>query len=241
MFRRIFARLSEPQAASPWSLLDASNALSVLLVACVLIGPTLALLVLNDPQAQLVTAPLLGWLLGCVLTALYIYYVLQRRAPESLALTDPTLPPIFLLLFGMGMAILADLLLLAASGDFLPSAELINARQYDVFSWLVAVLFMLVAQPVAEELVFRAVVLPKMRGWFGSWPGLVTSAGVYALFHMLVYAPQNTIYWEAFTAPFLAGLFMGGVWVYTRSTTAAIIVHVAFGLFALLKVSVLLG
>src|SRR5690606_19437593 len=68
MFRRIFARLSEPQAASPWSLLDASNALSVLLVACVLIGPTLALLVLNDPQAQLVTAPLLGWLLGCVLT-----------------------------------------------------------------------------------------------------------------------------------------------------------------------------
>lgn len=241
MFKRIFARISEAEAASPWSWLDVTNALSVLLITFVLIGQTISLMVINDPQRQLVTAPLLGWLLGAVLTIAYVFFIFRRRSPESLLLGESPLPPIFLLLLGVGMAILIDLFMLAASGDFLPSAELINARQYDIFTWITAALFMLAGQPLAEELVFRAVVLPKMRRWFGAWPGLVTCAGAYALFHMLVYAPQNTIYWEAFTAPFLAGLVISGVWAYTRSTTAAIITHAAFGLFALLKVIVMAG
>jgi MFS-type transporter involved in bile tolerance (Atg22 family) len=57
---------------------------------------------------------------------------------------------------------------------------------------------------------------------------------VYGLFHAFVYTSTNNT-WHLFIAPFLIGLFMSAVRAYTRSTRAAIVAHVGFGLFALLK------
>jgi membrane protease YdiL (CAAX protease family) len=101
-----------------------------------------------------------------------------------------------------------------------------------------------VAQPVAEELVFRGIALPALRQGFGAWMGLVLCSLAYGLFHQLAYSsPTNdaTLVWYGLALPLLAGLFISGVRVYTGSTRAAIAAHMAFGLFAVLKALTLAG
>jgi membrane protease YdiL (CAAX protease family) len=83
-----------------------------------------------------------------------------------------------------------------------------------------------------------------LRETLGTWVGLVASAALYAVFHALAYPPapgQPAGYWYGFVLPFVAGVFFGGVRAYTGSTRAAILAHVAFGVFAVLKAFALAG
>jgi membrane protease YdiL (CAAX protease family) len=47
--------------------------------------------------------------------------------------------------------------------------------------------------------------------------------------------------WYGLLSPLIAGLVYGAVRLYTQSTRAALLVHAAFGLFALVKLLTLMG
>jgi membrane protease YdiL (CAAX protease family) len=104
---------------------------------------------------------------------------------------------------------------------------------------------MLIAQPLGEELVFRGVVQPVFRTILSAWPGLLVTALVYGLFHQLAYPPayadisSQTALWYGLALPALQGVIFGMNRAVTGSTRAAIFAHAAFGLFALLKVFII--
>jgi membrane protease YdiL (CAAX protease family) len=146
------------------------------------------------------------------------------------------------------MAMTFDLLSQAVTGDFaLAASELMRFRgvPVGVFGWVIALLFMVVLQPVAEELVFRGVLFPALRFTLGAWWALVMCAGFHAAFHFLAYPPaaddQTVLLWYGLTLPFLDALVITAVRAYTGSTRAAIVAHAAFGLFAVLKVFFIAG
>jgi membrane protease YdiL (CAAX protease family) len=145
------------------------------------------------------------------------------------------------------------LILLALTGDFFPTSELfpffdrlvsgavIVPLNVDLFSWVLAFLLLVVLQPIAEELVFRGVVYPALRANFGAWLGFGMVVVLYALFHLVAYAPQPPNLWYGFFMPLLVGAVITFTRAYTGSTRAAIIAHAAFGLFALLKAFAISG
>jgi membrane protease YdiL (CAAX protease family) len=232
MITRLVRSLAQPEAMPPpWSFWTAVNTLLVTVVAWIA-GSLLLLTALPD-QAQ---AALLGWLLGGIITTLYIW--LTRRDREALRLGPLRARLLVVLLLGVGIAVLLDTLGLMLTREFVFAPELLGLVVSDpgVFGWLVGALFMLIVQPVAEELAFRGVFLPAARARFGGWLGWLLSGVLYGLFHLIVYSAGPANLWYMFVTPLLAGLFFGAVRTHTRSTWAAIAAHVGFGLFALLKV-----
>jgi membrane protease YdiL (CAAX protease family) len=103
---------------------------------------------------------------------------------------------------------------------------------------------MVIAQPLAEELIFRGVLLSSLRGTIGAWPGYILSALLYALFHLITYGSSISDFnslWYGQILPFIGGLIFGAVRLSTGSTRAAILAHVGFGLFAVVKILTLSG
>lgn len=238
-------RLTQPESAPPWSFWTAL-ATFIALFAALVIGTTIVQIMLDESAAALMT----GWGIGMVLTILFVL-VSRRRSPEEFAALRISTTPngmLLLLLLGISVAILFDLISWAAVGDqTLASAELLNFTRstIDLGSWLVALLFMALLQPAAEELVFRGVMFPVLRAVGGTWTGLLMCAGFHAAFHFMAYAPppdnQRVLLWYGLVLPFLDALFITGVRAYTGSTRAAMVAHAALGLFAVLKVYTLTG
>ena len=83
--------------------------------------------------------------------------------------------------------------------------------------------------------------LPTLRAKIGSWLGLLISTLLYGIFYILAYTPGSGLNGYALIVPFLAGLIFGMVRVYTDSTRATIVMHLAFGLFMTLKALALVG
>ena len=112
----------------------------------------------------------------------------------------------------------------------------------NLFIWLLAVLFMVLLQPLAEQLVFSGVFFPAAQQAFGAWGGYIFTALCFALFHYFVYGfpPVNGL-WPSAWAPLLAGLVIIAVRANAGSTRSAIVAQMGFGLFALLKLLVLVG
>lgn len=237
--------LSEP--APPWTFMSAITAMLAFFAALV-IGTTLAQAVLD---ADAPGTALAGWILGALFTIALVIIPRRSKPHEIAALrlgpTRSRLPVV--LLFCLGMAILIDLISLAVTGQFWPSSEVLgffairwdNAlvpRDLSWTAWPLAFAFMAGAQPIAEELVFRGVMLPALRSVLGAWTGLLMTSIFHAGFHLLAYAPaldDSTRLWYALGMPFLIALVLGGVRVYTGSTRAAIVGHIGFGIFAVLK------
>jgi uncharacterized protein len=104
--------------------------------------------------------------------------------------------------------------------------------------------FLVVVQPIAEELVFRGVTYPALRASLGPLAGIVATSISYALFHLLTYtsaAMDVSTLWFTFALPLIEGLVLTLIRAYTGSTRAAIVGHMAFGLFAILKLITLSG
>jgi hypothetical protein len=237
MFQQLRARLGAPEAAPPWSL-TAGLVAAVAAFLATIIGGTIAYSVV--PQAGY--APLLAWTIGAILTTAFVY--ISRPKPEeraALRMGNFNAPVVFLLFIGVGMALALDVLTMRLAGRFLPEPELLNlfgARPIELFGWLLAALFLVVIQPIAEELVFRGLLLPALRAELGPWPGYLLDAALYGLFHLLVYPPLSQDaggLWIGLGIPFVAGLIFAAVRLYTGSTRAAMVAHAAFGLFALAK------
>jgi membrane protease YdiL (CAAX protease family) len=232
-------RIGQVEAGIPWGLFGAINTAFMPLVG-VLAGTLIAYALIGQPL-EVVT--LVGWVIGAAITIVYVR-VSRRSAEEraALRLGEINSRLLIFLLLGVGLAILVDIIALAATGQFLPVPELAglyaNRATLHPVIWIVAGVFMLVLQPVADELVFRGVFLPVARQVIGGWGGLVVTAMVYALFHYLAY-PYPTVIWYALVSPLIMGLLLGGIRASSGSTSAAIVAHAGFGLFALLKLLVL--
>ncbi|RMG74708.1 MAG: CPBP family intramembrane metalloprotease [Chloroflexi bacterium] len=236
-------KLAKLEPAPPWSYLNALTAFIGMVIAVMLIGATVALTLFGDETPSTL---IVGWSIGMLLTVIFVMGSYSRRddwvAAMRIAPTRARLPIIGL--FAFGMAVLFDLIgWLIVNEQTLSSAELIryatSETDITVFGWLIAAVFLLILQPIGEELVLRGVMYPSMRAPLGAWLGFAAVAAFHALFHFAVYTPpgdnQTILIWYGLLLPFLDGLLLTGIRAYTGSTRAAIIAHVGINIFILIK------
>jgi hypothetical protein len=123
------------------------------------------------------------------------------------------------------------------SGSISVLPELLGVGTGGLFDWVLAVLFMVFVQPIAEELVFRGVTLPRLRHTFGAWAGIAMTAALYSIFHFVMYGdrlfPADRFGYGVLN-PLLLGIFFSVIRVYTGSTRAAIVAHMGAGIFSVL-------
>lgn len=235
MIARILRSLANPEPENPpWGLTTAL-AMPLLVLVALIFGSVIALSLLGTESY----VPLVGWTAGSSMAAVYIYAAF-RRDRVALRLGTANVRLFIVLLFALGMAVLIDLIDVAVTGQFLPVPELRSLVGTDAgfAGWLAALLFMLVTQPLAEELAFRGVFYPSVRRLLGGWGGLLACALAYGLLHLIAYtSTPDTHLWHTFATPALHGLVISGVRASTGSTRAAVIAHVGIGIFALLKLA----
>jgi membrane protease YdiL (CAAX protease family) len=251
--RNLFARISTLESTPPWSTLAALGAVVVSFAATV-IGSFIVLVLLGDKPYK----ELLSWTIGAVLTIIFVYVRFakpEQRAALRLSAGDNVVmlqQAFFMLLIGVGLSVALDVVSGRVTSGFLPEPELtylytdvtVNRGTISLLSWIFAALFMVIAQPIAEELIFRGILLPSVRSLIGPWPGYILSALIYALFHLIAYGSSISDFnglWYGQVLPFIGGLIFGAVRLSTGSTRAAILAHVGFGLFAVVKLLTLAG
>lgn len=234
-------KLSQAEAAPPWTYLNALTAFIGMMIAVMLIGATLAVTILGDETPSTLVV---GWSVGMVLTIFFVMGAYSRRADwvEAMRILPMRVQLPILAVFAFGVALLFDLIGWAIVNEqTLSGAELIrySSSNPTVAAWLIAAVFLLILQPIGEELVLHGILFPSMRAAVGIWTGFFATAGFYALFHFAVYTPpgdnQTVLIWYGLILPFLDGLFLTSVRAYTGSTRAAIVAHAAIGAFILIK------
>lgn len=257
MFRQLMKRIATPETMPPWSIWGAIGAMVASFVA-VIFGTTVALLL---PQSQ--SSVLLGWAIATGLVIALVWFT-RRSARYWPALKlgdvqngagDSAFQNVFwYLLIGVGLAILLDIIGRAIVGQIVPDPELLNLFGYtqiygepvQVGSWILVVLFMVFLQPIAEGLVFQGMLLPSLRATISPWAGFILTAVAYTLFHFIAYQSSATnnntfLLWGWVISPFISATIYNAVRVFTGSTRAAILTHMAFGLFAVVKLLTLVG
>jgi membrane protease YdiL (CAAX protease family) len=100
-------------------------------------------------------------------------------------------------------------------------------------------------QPIGEELVFRGMLFPRLKHALGSWSGYLFTSVIYAVFHLIAYAPAGggspALFWYTLAVPFLDSLFITLVRANTRSTRAAMVAHAGIGIFSVLRAYIIAG
>lgn len=239
----LMQRIRTVEPAPPWNLTSVLVAFVVAILA--FIGGTFAAEIWLSGQSIALIA---GWIIGGIITIIFVFQ--SRKTPEqraALKLQAGSTPLLFVIFISFGLALAIDLLSLLVTGQFLPAPALLSAtvERQNAALLVISVVFLLLVQPVAEELVFRGVALPVLRAGFGAWPGLIATAVASAIFHLLIYPaayavvfPDTNTFaslWYSGMIPLLAALVFGIVRVVTGSTRSAIAAHFAFGLFAFFK------
>ena len=224
------------QAAPPWPVYAPLLLLAVMLLCLALVGPTLASILLNSQSAtpQLLT---LGWTIGMTFAAGFAF--INRRGSQAsraaLRFVPGELPTPLVMLTGVAIALGINLFVSLGGGRFLPLAEIYGASGTGI---IVAGLLLLIAQPLAETLVFQATLLPSLRYSLGPRLGLLAAGALYALLYWLVFhAPYQTLYhplWHGLLQPFLLCLSFSALRVATRSSRATLIARVCAGAVFLL-------
>lgn len=242
------SRFTQPEPAPSWDFLTVTNTIFILLIAS-LAGTVIAGVWLQGSGASFVLTGLLARAFGAVATLLFINA--GRRKPEdraALRVNSSPLPLPFVLLIGFGMAVVIDVVgfLVAGGGAFYTSVpELVGffATTPTPSAWVIAAVYLVVLRPLAEGIVFFGVAFPWLRARLGAWAGLVITALLFGLYHLVAFlflAPQRPpldvpTLWYGLGATFLTGLLLGLLRAYTGSTRALIAAYAGFGIFALLK------
>ncbi|MEO8396810.1 MAG: type II CAAX endopeptidase family protein, partial [Chloroflexota bacterium] len=179
--RLFLASVSTPEDAPPWSLFSAIIAVVFGFVAMIIgIGVAYAW---SQTQNGI---ELIGWSLGALLIILFIWQT-RRNEREALRLGASKAPILFVMFVTLGAAIALDLVSLALTHELFPGTELqyLNLNTLGVVEWGTVILFMVILQPIAEELLFRGVLLPALRKRFSAWRSIYWTAIVSAGFHFL--------------------------------------------------------
>jgi membrane protease YdiL (CAAX protease family) len=249
----LMQKLSIPEESDPpWSILIALIIVFVLLINLTLVGTAISsvLLGLEDTTAPTPFTLLLGWTIGQALTIVYV--VINRRSSQeswiALKLNRGLLPLQLVLMVGVAIALTIDVIVNLASGQFLPVPEIFGFQADGVAGILMAGLFLVLIQPVAESLVFQGVLLPKLRIMLGAWGGVLATTIVFTLIHYGIFYlsyqsnyPESAMLWYGIVYPLAMGLLFCLVKVYTESTRAVIIARMGAGATFLLTALVLVG
>jgi membrane protease YdiL (CAAX protease family) len=239
--RTFLASVSAPEAAPPWSLMTV-----IITVVFAFIAMIIGVGVVYAWDSTRSGIELIGWTLGGLLVILFVRQT-RRKDWDALRLAASSTPILFVMFVSLGVAIALDLLSLALTHEFFPGNELqyLNPKALGVVEWVSAIAFMVIVEPIAEELIFRGIMLPALRTKLGVWRSIVWTATISGGFHMLLY-PINatslfTPLWYGLLIPIIEAVIFGMVRNSTHSTRAAIAAHVAFGLFAVVKLLTLAG
>lgn len=250
---RFLKRLATLEAPPPWGIGTVITSL-LAAIAAIVVGTTLAFMLFGTTAL----ATIAGWAVGMLIIIAFV--IISRSRPDErealgLGATESALP--IVLLLSLGVAITLDLVGLAVTGVASPVTELLIffggapgtgvtiPFAADAFAWIVAIMLLVLFQPLAEELMFRGLIYPALRTGLGAWVGFFATAILYAAFHLFTYTttPQSNFpfTWYVLLLPLLNGLYLTAVRAYTRSTRAAIVAHVGLGIFAILRALVLAG
>lgn len=230
-------KILRQQPAPSWSYLSALTGLIAMFLVVVM-GTTIASIILSDTQLTI----FVGWCLGMALT---IAYVIISRGDdvEGLRLRSMQTRLPLVALFTFGMAILFDLMSwVFANNQTLASAELlrVDPQTMSLVGWVIVLIFLVVLQPIAEEMVLRGLMYPALSAALGGTLGFGITALFHGMFHFLAYAPPPTdgriMIWYGLILPILQGIVLTAVRALTGSTRASMVAHAMFGIFALLKV-----
>ncbi len=240
--QQLLTRIRAAEDAPPWGLLIALLTMIIAYAFLSVVGLSVGTL-LFEGSAR--TALGVGWLVGGLLTIAAVFFG-QRGQTEGLKLSN-TYPALIAFGMGLGAAVTTDLLAIPFTGRVIETPELsrlLGQTPASAFLWVVLGAFVVLVQPVAEELVFRGLLFPALRTAQNVWAALIVSSMLYALFHQMLYTYPTSfdgMWWYTLTEPLLIGLVLGVVRAATRSTTAAIIAHMGVGVFALLKLLLIAG
>ncbi len=241
--RTLFVLVAAPEDAPPWRLTSAAIAV-IFAFAAMIAGIVVAYTWIGLENQGL--SELVGWSLGGVLTILFIWQT-RRHQRDALRLAPPQTPILFIMFIAFGCALALDLLGLAVTNQFAPAQEFtwLNPNALGVAEWGFAIALMVVIQPIAEELLFRGVAFPAVRARLGAWGAILATAVVSGVFHVLIY-PMNyasllTPIWYGLVVTVIEAILFGMVRSSSKSTRAAIAAHAAFGLFAVVKLFMLVG
>lgn len=198
-----------------------------------------------NPTTLLWTA-FLSSLLTIIVTFQYITgYILKERDEKTLKndLTvlewlhlGPSLntPVWAVAMMAMGLAVLLDTigLVVGVSETSLPMPIMNINERLDAFPFVIGALVLVILRPIADELIFRAVLLPAMAQQFRPIYAVLLNALLYAVVR---YALDPQFIWWGLIVPFIIGLMAGVARLTTKSTQTAIGVNAMFGLWAVLR------
>ncbi|MCA9885619.1 MAG: CPBP family intramembrane metalloprotease [Anaerolineae bacterium] len=231
--------IGTPQMPPPWSLLDAGIALLALLLTMTIVATSIAVGVTGgasttSPQQS---AFILGWAIASLITTAFVLIRWRRNNEmwQALRIVRPqmALPLIFLL--GIATTLTVDVIAGLLNGTFLPVAALYGLGDASN-EWMLAAIFLVIAQPLAESLVFFGVIQARLRASIGPWAGYLAAVLLFTVFHALVFAtqlPEGASLWYGVIYPALIGLFLGALRIRSGSTVAVIVAYAAMGLTAI--------
>ena len=127
----------------------------------------------------------------------------------------------------------------------MPVPEIFGFNTQGTGGVVVAALLLVLLQPIADTLVFQAVVLPSLRWRLGPWRGVIATCLLYVLLHALVYfAPYQAAYealWYGLAYPLLLCLSLSLLKVYSDSSLTVLIARISAGGIFLLTALALSG
>lgn len=241
---RLMQSLKAVQPPPPWTLTDALITLLASGIALLIISTTVASIIAGDLSTPAPGAWLIGWSIGLILLIGFVL-ISRRRTPaefQALTLQPGRLPLPYLVLLGVAIALTADVIVGLVTQQFAVVAPLRGGISGT--DWLIAGLFMIVLQPIAEGLVFMGVVLPRLRASLSPVGGYLAMAVAYTLLYALVYGallPPAGMFGYGVLLPLLLSLAYGWLRLYTGSTRDTIVAMMGGGLALLLSALVLLG
>ena len=242
----LMAKLTLPEAHEPpWSLLSASLAVLAMFICLAIIGPSF--IAITAASSTLTPIELMAsWSLGMALTSLFVF--VSRRASEdswaALGLRRGELALPLALIFGLAIGLTFDLIAVLSVGRFLPQAQVWALQSGGLPSLVLTGLLLVVLQPLAETLVFYAVLLPRLRWRLGHWFGLAANAAVFAGLHYLIFFQTSDSYlpsWDGLALPWLLGISFGLLKVFSLSSLVVLIARMGAGLIFLLTALALFG
>lgn len=200
---------SRPRAAGRTALLVA-----VFLVAMLAVNAVASSLA--GPLAALIVGPALGVLVLWLYS--WITARLERRAVVELA--RPRVAPLVAGTVG-GVALAAIVIgVIALLGGY-------QVTGWGTLSGALTVVGMMCAVAVAEEVLFRAVILRLLQRALGTWIALAGSAVLFGLVHLL--NPGATL-WGAVAIAVEAGLMLGAAFVATGSLWLPVGLHLGWNI-----------
>jgi membrane protease YdiL (CAAX protease family) len=235
MLRSFLARLAQPEPAPPWTSVNGLQAVVVAFMG-ILVGVNVLAAIFN--LQSFIFIP--GYIIGGLLALFFVWFT--RRSPEdraALRLQSPGNSTLVLIAFlSLGFALATDVL---RRYQTVPELQYFDRTVTDflaITQWALALLLMVIVQPIAEEIIFRGILYPALRVTFGVWTGIFACALAHAIFHFVSYSPAeldaNTL-WVTLAIPYIDSLVLTVIRAHTGSTRAAIVAHAAFGLFAVVK------